>query len=501
VARNGRIYNLWTLDLRTGELRQHTDALTGNLSPVPLKGGRTTRIAFVTYYKNEYGLHTIEPKDPLRTVASGDFGAPGPVVDFQAPLTHTLAAENKKKKGAFGKMFVEGRPPVNVGVTSGGDVFGGTAISFADVLGDRRIDFVAASISQYQTLAASYVDLSRRLQWAVQGFSQTQFFFGQAGAFFDPGFSSFINRDLATATRTVRGGSAFAIYPLNRYRRLELSAGLAHYTEQFSDPSLDAFSGDFQQGRFGRSLFRNGTFVPLTAAFVQETTVFREFGPLAGNTMRLAYEAAPKIGNSLSRQTADADLRYYQRLGTTGVLALRARGFRSWGSSPDFLFFGGNSEMRGYEYLEFVGQNAFFGNAELRFPLIDAAATPIGILGGIRGLFFFNVGGAWFDDTGFTFSTSKTEVIQPTLGVRVTGPASVEPVLGPPTRVSGFRLVDGRASYGVGLETFALGFPVHFDWSWRTLFNRAWEDVVFADRGGSSAFRKARFDVWIGYDF
>ena len=70
-----------------------------------------------------------------------------------------------------------------------------------------------------------------------------------------------------------------------------------------------------------------------------------------------------------------------------------------------------------------------------------------------------------------------------------------------PKTVTGFRLQDGRASYGLGLETFALGFPIHFDWSWRTLFNRAWEDVVFAADGGSSAFRKPRFAVWIGYDF
>ncbi|MBI4265223.1 MAG: hypothetical protein HY657_12675, partial [Acidobacteria bacterium] len=229
-------------------------------------------------------------------------------------------------------------------------------------------------------------------------------------------------------------------------------------------------------------------------------TVFRPYGPLAGNTIRLAYEYAPGIGGALSRQTVDADLRYYQRLGANGVLALRARGFRSSGDSPDFLLFGGNSEMHGYEYLEFLGQNAFFGNAELRFPLIDAMATPIGILGGIRGLFFFNIGGAWFDDTGFTFATSSSEAVRPVLGARVTG-AGVEQVLGPETAVSGFRLKDGRASYGLGLETFALGFPVHFDWSWRTLFNRQWEDVLFASQGGSSAFRKARFDVWIGYDF
>ena len=501
VARNGRIYNVWTLDVRTGALHQHTDALGGNLSPVPFAGRDATRIAFVTYDKGEYGVRTIDGREPLHMVASDDFGAPGPIVDFQAPLTHTLIGENKKKKGAFGKLFPEGRPPINVGVTSGGDLFGGTGISFADVLGDRRVDLTAISVSQYRTIAGSYIDLSRRLQWAVQGFSQTEFFFGQAGAFFDPAFSGFIDRDLATATRTVQGGSVFGIYPFNRYRRLEVSAGLAHYSEQFEDPGLETFSRGFQEARFGRSLFRDGTFAPLSAAFVQETTVFRAFGPLAGNTMRLAYEYAPGIGGALSRQTVDADLRYYQRLGTNGVLALRARGFRSSGDSPDFLFFGGNSEMHGYEYLEFLGQNAFFGNAELRFPLIEAMATPIGILGGIRGLFFFNLGGAWFDDTGFTFATSSAETLRPVLGVQVTGPATVEQVLGPPTQVSGFRLKDGRASYGLGLETFALGFPVHFDWSWRTLLNRQWEDIVFASQGGSSGFRKARFDIWIGYDF
>jgi hypothetical protein len=53
----------------------------------------------------------------------------------------------------------------------------------------------------------------------------------------------------------------------------------------------------------------------------------------------------------------------------------------------------------------------------------------------------------------------------------------------------------------MGLETFALGFPIHIDAAWRTLFNRGWEDVVFSQSGGSRAFRKPRFDVWIGYDF
>jgi hypothetical protein len=76
--------------------------------------------------------------------------------------------------------------------------------------------------------------------------------------------------------------------------------------------------------------------------------------------------------------------------------------------------------------------------------------------------------------------------------------------------VSGFRFQDARASYGIGLETFALGFPIHFDWSWRTLMNRGWEDIGFACTtidnnakcvSGAAEFRRPRFAVWIGYDF
>ena len=484
-----------------------------------LNDGKSNRIAFISYYKGEYSIHTLERKEPLHTAASADFGAPTEVIDFQAPLQHTLVKENIRKKGTFEKMFLEGRPPINVGVTSNGDIFGGSQVSFGDMTGDQQINLFAASISQYRTLSLSYVNLSSRFQWALQGYSQTVFFYGSlGGVFFDPSYSPFISRDLAIATRTIRGGSAIGIYPLDRYRRLELSGGLLQLNEEYNDPGLQQQAEAYQAATFGQAVFRNGTLMPLGAAFVQETTIFREFGPLAGNTMRLAYDASPKIGSMLSRQTFDADVRHYLRLGGSGLLATRFRGFKSKGDFPDFLYFGGNSELRGYNYLEFAGQNTVFADAELRFPLIEAALTPIGVIGGIRGVFFAGVGGAWFDhqpsgDTcsggGYRFATSSSEICRPITGYQVDSQGNPltdlagTPVLtyGPARNISGFRLKDGRASYGIGLETFALGFPIHFDWAWRTLFNKDWEDVLFATQGGSSNFRKPRFAVWIGYDF
>jgi hypothetical protein len=511
VARNGNIYNLWTLSLKTKELRQFTDTLTANVSPTVLRDDKgEAKIAFVTYYKGEYGIHTLNRDQPLYVVASDDFGTAGPLIEFTAPLSHTLVKQNARKKGTFEKLFLEGRPPVNVGVTSGGDLFGGTQVTFTDVLGDKQFNMFAASVSQYRTMSFSYVNLSRRFQYALLAYSQTQFYYG-----YDPGtlFAleyGFIDRDLAQATQTARGATAYGIYPLNRYARLELSAGLLQFRQEYNEPGLQQLANDFQQQTYGRTLFNSGSFMPLGISFVQETTVFREYGPLAGNTVRIGYDYAPGWGSMMSRQTADIDAPYYMRLGTNGVLAFRGRAFKSWGEFPGYLYFGGNSELRGYDYLEFLGTKAFFTNAELRFPIIEAALTPIGVVGGLRGVFFFNLGGAGFEGLPMKPWTSQDTTFTPLLGY-AQDPFSLsglQPVFGPELPVTGFRLVDSRASYGVGLETFALGFPVHFDWSWRTLFNRNWEDLVYAYPAaldgvarGSDWLRKVKFSLWIGYDF
>jgi outer membrane protein assembly factor BamA len=319
--------------------------------------------------------------------------------------------------------------------------------------------------------------------------------------FYDPVYAGFIDRDLATATTTVRGGTAFGIYPFNRYRRVEFSGGLIQYDQKFNDPSLQEISADYQEQQFGQQLLQSGFYVPLGVTYVQETTVFREFGPLSGNTMRLRYEVAPKIAGALDRQTLDADARFYQRIGASGLLALRARGFRSWGGAPDFMYFGGNSEMRGYDYLQFVGSQSAFFNAELRFPLIEAMLTPLGVMGGIRGVFFANMGGSHFEGQPFRWLARGAETYTPIIGYKQTSLVTQEPIFGVPQTVDGLRLVDSRASYGVGLETFALGFPIHIDWSWKTLFNKDWENMLFAAYGGSEEFRKPKVSFWIGYDF
>ena len=502
MAANADIFNIWTLDLNNGELRQFTDAANGNVSTIVLPGEDGERIAFVTYFRGEYGIHTIVRDEPLYTASSTDFGGPGPNIDFQAPLTHSVIAANNRRKGRFEKMFLDGAPPINIGVTNNGDIMGGTAISFTDVLGDRSFQVYGYSFGPYRTLSGSYVDLSGRMQYAVQGFSQERFFYGNTG-FYDPTYY-FLDRDQALGVQTVRGANVFAVYPFDRFRRIEFSGGMLYFNESFRDRTLAQQSAQYQQQQFGAQLFRNGAQLPLGVSFIQETSVFREFGPVSGNTMRVGFQYAPSIGTTFfGKQTFDTDVRNYMRIGETGVLALRGRWFTSFGDFPDFYYFGGNGEMRGYDYLEFIGHDAGHINAELRFPLVEAMLTPLGVLGGVRGAFFFNLGGASLNGQSFTLFSNSSEVVPgPVIGIRQNAETlQFEPILGNPTPVSGFRLVDGRASYGIGLQTFLIGFPIHFDWSWRSLFNQEWEDYVFATQGGSASFRRPRFDFWIGYDF
>ena len=311
-----------------------------------------------------------------------DFGAPAARSSTSRRRCRTRwSPRTSSKKGTFEKLFLDGRPPVNVGVTSGGDIFGGTAVTFSDVLGDKQFNIYAASISQYRTLSFSYLNLARRFNYALQGYSQTQFFYGQLeGVFYDPAFSPASSTATSPlATRTVRGGSAFGIWPFNRYRRLELFGGVAQLQRAVQRPG----AGGVLEGLPGAGLRHAAVpqrhLVPLGVTFVQETTVFREFGPLAGNTMRLSLR-----GRAEDRRHAVAADRRRRRALLPCAWAARAcwrcaaRGFKSWGDAPDFMYFGGNSEMRGYEYLEFLGHNVVLPQRRAALPAHRGDADAAG---------------------------------------------------------------------------------------------------------------------------
>ena len=103
-----------------------------------------------------------------------------------------------------------GRPPVNLGVTSGGTFYGNTQLVFTDVLGDKQLSFFAQSVSQYRTTALSYLNIEHRMQYALQGFSQDSSITARTPACSTtPCWRPIINSDrqLAEAVQSQRGGT------------------------------------------------------------------------------------------------------------------------------------------------------------------------------------------------------------------------------------------------------------------------------------------------------
>ena len=156
----------------------------------------------------------------------------------------------------------------------------------------------AASISQYRTLSFSYLNLTRRFNYALQGVLADDVLLRQSRQhLLRPGRPSSIATWRWRPAR-IRGGTVFGIWPFNRYRARRSLRRLHAVQGRVQRPEPPGVVGPVPAEQFGRQLFRSGNIVPLGLNFIQETTVFREFGPLAGRTMRVGVEYTPKIGKS-----------------------------------------------------------------------------------------------------------------------------------------------------------------------------------------------------------
>ena len=389
------------------------------MAPAPIHGGAATRVGFISYFKGEYKLQSIELAEPMKEVEQEVQVASEDLVDFQPDVTHQVVTQNKRKKHLFEKLFLEGRPPLNVGVTSGGDFFGGSQIALADVLGDKNFTVTALSLREFRSYEGTYLDLGHRFQYGFTAFDNTQFFYASPYAL-QQGFF----REGAFATQRVHRRPAHRAVPARQVQPRSRSTPASSACARGSRTSSPSRTRRRRRRRRGPQFFlNNGNIAPLSLSLVGETTRFREFGPLDRRTpIGLGLTYAPGVNGFLSRQTIEVDARKYIRLGGSGVLAARVRGFTSMGDAPDIFYFGGNMELRGYPYLSFVGNQGFFANLELRIPIIDLMKTPIGILGPVRGTLYAGIGEAKIRGDNSSFGTSASPA-SPTCAI----PSSASP--------------------------------------------------------------------------
>ena len=399
------------------------------------------------------------------------------LVDFQPDVTHEVVPENKRRKKLFEGLYLEGRPPINVGVTSSGNFFGGTPVALTDVLGDQLFSFTVLSVSSYRIYDGRYTNLASRLHYGVNVFDQTYFFYpyyAQYAQYYgqDP-------RDLAIATQRFTGGQVFAEYPLDTFRRARDSASASSRSrEQYGDEQRRrSWSASSRRSRACPASSTTAGRLPSRCASSRRRPASPSSARSPGARSPLGVTAAPR-----HRRASCSARRWTPTCASTSASGPRARcspcaaaASTRPATTPTTSTSAATWRCGATRTTASPATRASSPTPSSALPLINLAATPIGIIGPAAGHDVLR-------DRGRAVQGPALPVLDAGAGLLL---RARTPIFGEP--VTGWRLVDGRASWGFGLQLFFLGYPMHFDWTKFT-------DFATTSKGWD-------FGFWIGYDF
>ena len=447
-ALNFAAYNIYSLDLESGDLLQFTDVVGGCFTPVVFTGANNReRLVFSSYYKGQWRLFSTETDKPLR--AAEKTTLPSAPIEAEArstfrPASEYFIDEEKIERAGGFRLFIDDIE-VNAGVTSDQIPVSRSTIYMSDMLGNRRLIASLDSVSSFSNFDFLYLDLRRRMNWGVRLFDNRSFFTAP----------NFERGEFERVKETYRETGALGIvsYPFTRYHRLDAGAG--YISRQIAFP----FS---VQG--GIAFFeRRDDFPVVSSTFSGDSTTFKFFGPVSGRRYNLSTTFAPDLdeGGTLSNDY-NVDWREYYQISSRTLLAARLFVGYSQGNFPNFYYFGGLNTLRGYDFRSIVGNEAAFANFEFRFPLIDVLAMPFLVIQQVRGVIFFDIGGARFDgidiETGEPFRFMEDGLLK-----------------------------HGKAAVGYGFSFNFWGLELHWD---------------FAKRfDGKNTEGESRSSFWIGQTF
>jgi len=448
--RDGRIWNIFTIDIETKETSQWTNFYGGTFTP-KFKDDTNKTVYYTAYWQYDqfrsfiypnFELYEVELKEPVTTFVARDehesmdwaFRSHESFeykLDENQILNPEKAPENWHLSGntAFG------------GYNTYWGVFGNSTISVSNMMNNNHHIFRFASYGNFfRIIDYSHINQKRRTAWGYGVFSRklplNYLYYnlseGAARQFI-------LNQTVAKEV----GFNVFSQYPLNKFNRVEIlfEAKKTSFTTFAADPSGFSDLPDVTENDISLfNLFReaDNTSLAFSASYVRDTVYYSQNtqGPIIGSAIRTSIKIAPSPFGSLAKYVSvSADARKYFRISEGTLFAVRGTGLYSNNESGDFILMGGSNMLRAYPHGSLVGNRAFYGSAELRFPFIDAIVFPKGILiGPIRGFIFGDYAVANFDNSSFPNQTG--------------------------------------VSYGIGLQLL----PLNFAWARREIDNfKRWE--------------------------
>lgn len=508
VSDKNGIGNIFSIDLRTGKEKIHTNSLTGLQQLSINKDG--SKLVFSSM--NEGGIDAFMIKFPLEKTISGDSL---PLTKFRESMhknssKSTVDSTELSKSKSFKpddvsygdfkidlsrQKFVQKNPDVtnqqdiqidkiddntslvernykvkfsldgvigNPGFSTYYGWGGNAAAMFSDIMGDHEIYIEAYLLTDLNNsnIVVTYNYLPEIIDYSVTAFHTANYWLSNGF------YYRFRNWGL-----TLNSSYAF-----DRFNRIDLSLNWYNASKENVDVTIEP--------AVSRMLV-----VP-ELKFTHDDVLWGWYAPVEGSRYYLEAKASPKISSGGQNfMTVNSDYRKYITIFDYITFALRGKAGISFGANPRKYFLGGTDNWFNYQYSgdyipldqpeDYIfmqyetplrgwalnstsGSKMFLGNFEMRFPLFQAlVAGPVPILlQGVMGSFWYDIGGAWNGD----FKDFK-----------------------PTQYINGNKAPkDMLTSTGIGVRSYLLGLPFKLDIAWSN---------------NISGWSKPWYLISLGYDF
>jgi len=358
------------------ELTRLTNMMTGCFNPSLAPDGK--HLLFSAYQNGKYDVcimeidKTIEEKIGVSSVAE-----PSAILTEEEPENYRIARRKYSTSSSFALDAIF--PDFSFGAD--GILRSTVQVVGSDMLGNHRIGLSVMNQSSYLTpdFIAQYGFLTHRTDVGAMIYNYHEYH-----------ILGGIQRRRGILQR-ITGLGAYLNYPFDRYHRLDFAFSM------YSKP----FSFNFQTREPLDPFDDRGLLTMGSVAFVGDTTMWREWAPYTGSRYRIELEQSfPTLGSELSLTNVIFDARRYFGVGRRSTFAARLLLGGSFGGDRSYFYLGGIDTLRGYNYEELVGTRIGLLNFEVRIPFIDVLhfGWPVQwTIGGIRGIAFADLGGAWSD--------------------------------------------------------------------------------------------------------
>ena len=358
------------------ELTRLTNIMTGCFNPSLSPDGE--RLLFSAYQNGKYDVCLMDTSKTIEAeVEVSDVGEPAAILSAEEPRNYRIAKRKYSTKSSFALDAIF--PDFSFGAD--GILRSTVQIVGSDMLGNHRIGVSVMNQSSYLApdFIAQYGFLTHRTDIGAMIYNYHEYH-----------ILGGIQRRRGILQR-ITGLGAYLNYPFDRYHRLDFE--LSMYSKPFSFNYQTSHPLDPYDDR--------GLLTVGSVAFVADTTMWREWEPYTGSRYRIEFEQSfPALGSELALTNVIFDARRYFGLGRRSTIAARLLLGGNFGADKSYFYLGGIDTIRGYDYEALVGTRIGLLNLEVRIPFIDVLhfGWPIPwTLGGIRGIAFADMGGAWSD--------------------------------------------------------------------------------------------------------